>query len=139
MPDMATPETIEAELAALELRCQAWREAWAERDQTPSASLSEVLSAMHLGEPLTERLVERLEEGRGEIENAIARLAATTAGALAKLARDGDTGVIERRSHETFVRIGKHDEHFDTKLTELRPLVGRYLRLARALQRTTGA
>lgn len=135
---MATPETVEAELAALELRCQAWREAWAERDRSPSASVSEVLSAMHLGEPLTERLVERLRAGRLEIEHAIARLAAATAGALARLARDGDTETIERRTHETFVRIGKHEEHFDTKLAELRPLVKRYLTVARALQRTPG-
>ena len=139
MPAMATPEAIEAELAAIEARCQAWREAWAERDRTPSASISEVLSALHLGEPLTERLVVRLKEGRREIENAIARLAATTAGALAKLARDGDTQAIERRSHETFLRIGQHEEHFDTKLAELRPLVQRYLRLARALRPTPGA
>ena len=139
MTDTATPETIEAELQALELRSQAWREAWAERDRTPSASVSEVLTAMHLGEPLTERIIERLKEGRFEIEKSIARLAATTAGALARLARDGDTEAIERRSHETFLRIGKHDEGFDTKLAELRPLVKRYLTLARALQRTPGA
>lgn len=135
----ATPESIEAELAALEDRCQAWREAWAERERAPSASVSELLSAKHMGGPLGEKLVERLQEGRRELENSIARLAATTAGAMARLARDGDTEAIERRSHETFLRIGRHEEHFDTKLAELRPLVQRYLRLARALRRTPGA
>jgi hypothetical protein len=135
----ATPESIEAELIALEDRCQAWREAWAERERTPCASVSEVLSAKHLAQPLGERIVERLQEGRRELENAIARLAATTAGATAKLARDGDTEAIERRLHETFLRIGRHEEHFDTKLAELRPLVQRYLRLSRALRRTPGA
>ena len=39
----ATPESIEAELAALEDRCQAWREAWAERERAPCAAISEVL------------------------------------------------------------------------------------------------
>lgn len=136
---VATPESIQAELAALEDRCQAWREAWAERERTPCAAVSEVLSAKHLAEPLAERIVERLEEGRREIENSIARLAATTAGAMARLTREGDTEAIERRLHETFLRIGQHDEHFDTKLAELRPLVQRYLRLARALRRTPGA
>lgn len=135
----ATPESIEAELAALEERCQAWREAWAERERTPCASVGEVLSATHLAEPLTERIAERLKEGRREIENAIARLAATTAGAMARLTRDGDTSALERKLHETFLRIGKHEEHFDTKLAELRPLVQRYLRLARALRPTPGA
>ncbi|MCX4245718.1 hypothetical protein [Paraliomyxa miuraensis] len=135
----ATPESIEAELAALEDRCQAWREAWAERERTPCASVGEVLSAKHLAEPLAERIVERLVEGRREIENAIARLAATTAGATARLTRDGDTSALERRLHEIFLRIGKHEEHFDTKLAELRPLVQRHLRLARALRPTPGA
>lgn len=135
---VATPESIEAELAALEDRCQAWREAWAERERAPCAAVSEVLSAKHLAQPLAERIVERLTEGRREIENAIARLAAATAGATARLTRDGDTEALERRLHETFLRIGRHDEHFDTKLAELRPLVQRYLRLARALRRTPG-
>lgn len=136
---MATPESIEAELAALERRCEAWREAWAERDRTSNASIAEILSATHVGQMVSERMGERLLEGRREIENSIARLAAATAGAMARLGRDGDTAAIERRSHETFLRIGQHEEHFDTKLTELRPLVARYLRLARALSRTPGA
>lgn len=134
-----TQESIEAELQALEERCQAWREAWAERERAPCASVSEVLTAKHLAEPLGERIVERLLEGRREIENSIARLAAATAGAMARLTRDGDTQAVERRLHETLLRIGQHDEHFDTKLAELRPLVQRYLRLARALRRTPGA
>jgi len=134
----ATPETIDAELQALEARCQAWREAWAERERTSCASLGEVMSAIHLGEPLGERIVERLREGRREIENAIARLGATTGGAIARLTREGDASTLERRLHETFSRLGKHEEHFDTKLAELRPLVQRYLTLARALQRTPG-
>ncbi len=133
------PASIEAELLALEARCTAWREAWAERERVPCAAVSEVLSARHLAEPLGERIVERLLEGRREIENSIARLAAATAGAMARLTRDGDTEALERRLHETFLRIGQHDEHFDTKLAELRPLVQRYLRLATALGRTPGA
>lgn len=133
-----TPESIEAELAALEDRCHAWREAWAERERTPCASVGEVLSAKHLAEPLAERIVERLEQGRRELDNAIARLAGATAGAMARLTRDGDTSALERRLHETFLRIGKHEDHFDTKLAELRPLVQRYLRLARALRPTPG-
>lgn len=136
---VATPESIEAELAALEGRCQAWREAWAERERATCAAVGELLSATHVGSPLAERIVERLQEGRREIDNSIARLAAATAGATARLARDADTEAIERRTHETFLRIGRHDEHFDTKLAELRPLVHRYLRLARALRRTPGA
>ncbi|MEM9455863.1 MAG: hypothetical protein AAGF11_16905 [Myxococcota bacterium] len=135
----ATPESIEAELHALEDRCQSWRDAWAERERTPTASVSEVLSAQYLGEPIAERIVERLREGRREIENSIARLGATTGGAIARLTREGDASAIERRLHETFLRIGKHEEHFDTKLAELRPLVQRYLRLAKALRRTPGA
>jgi hypothetical protein len=136
---VATPESIQAELAALEDRCQAWREAWAERERTPCAAVGEVLSAQHFAEPLAEQIAVRLKEGRRELENLLARLAATTAGAMARLAREGDTEAIERRLHETFLRIGQHDEHFDTKLAELRPLVQRYLRLARALRRTPGA
>ncbi|MEM9455868.1 MAG: hypothetical protein AAGF11_16930 [Myxococcota bacterium] len=66
-------------------------------------------------------------------------MGATTGGALARLTREGDASAIERRLHETFLRIGKHEEHFDTKLAELRPLVQRYLRLAKALRRTPGA
>lgn len=135
----ATPESIEAELSALEDRCRAWAEAWAERERTPTASVGEVLSAQYLGEPMAERIVERLREGRREIDNAIARLGAATGGAMARLTREGDASTIERRLHETFLRIGKHEEHFDTKLAELRPLVERYLRLARALRRTPGA
>ncbi|MEM9455865.1 MAG: hypothetical protein AAGF11_16915 [Myxococcota bacterium] len=75
--------------------------------------------------------VEHLREGRREIENSTARLGATTGGALARLTREGDASAIERRLHETFLRIGKHEEHFDTKLADLRPLVQRYLRLAK--------
>src|SRR5690606_7202454 len=116
-----------------------WREAWAERERTPCAAVGEVLSATHLAEPLAERIVERLKEARQELDNALARLAATTGGALARLTRDGDTTTLERRLHETFLRIGRHEDHFDTKLAELRPLVERYLRLARALRRTPGA
>jgi hypothetical protein len=138
-PMGATPESIEAELVALEDRCQAWREAWAERDRVPCASVSEALSARHLAEPLAERIVERLKEGRREIDNALARLAAATGGAMARLTRDGDTEALERRLHETILRLGQHEEHFDTKLAELRPLVQRYLRLAKALRRTPGA
>jgi hypothetical protein len=136
---VATPESIEAELHAIEARCQAWREAWAERERTPCAAVGELLTAKHLAEPLAERITERLREGRRELENAIARLAAATAGATARLTRDGNTDAIERRLHETLLRIGKHEEHFDTKLAELRPLVERYLRLARALRPTPGA
>ncbi len=134
----ATPESIEAELVALEARCDAWRQAWADRERTPTSSVSEVLSAVYLGEPMAERIVERLKEGRREIENSIARLGAAAAGGIARLTREGDASAIERRLHETLLRIGKHDEHFDTKLAELRPLVQRYLTLATALRRTPG-
>ncbi len=134
-----TPESIEAELLALEQRCEAWRQAWADRERTPTASVGEVLSAKYLGEPVAERIVERLKEGRREIENSIARLGASAAGGIVRLTKDGDASAIERRLHETFLRIGRHEEHFDTKLSELRPLVQRYLTLARALRRTPGA
>lgn len=136
---MPTPQSIEAELAALKCRATAWTEAWAERNALSSASVAEVYGAVHVGEPVGERLVARLKESRRELENSIARLAATTAGALARLGRDGDASAIERRAHETFLRIGRHDEGFATKLAELEPLVQRYLRLARAFAKTPGA
>ncbi|MCH9684507.1 MAG: hypothetical protein K0V04_23935 [Deltaproteobacteria bacterium] len=136
---MATPESIEAELQALEQRCAAWRQAWADRERTPCASVGELLSATHVGEPLAERIVERLKEARFEIDNALCRLAATTAGAIARLTRDADAQPLETRMQQIFSRIGKHEENFDTKLADLRPLVHRYLHLAQALTRTPGA
>ncbi len=135
MGSMVTPQSIEAEFNALELRCTAWCEAWAQREHTPNASVGEVLSSIHLGEPLAGRLVERLKEGRFDIDNALSRLAATTAGAIARLTGDGDTQPLERRIHTLMSGLGKHEETFDTKLAELRPLVHRYLHLATALQR----
>jgi hypothetical protein len=73
-------------------------------------------------------------EARREIDNAIVRYAGLLAAAMALLTRAGSTADIERKTQEAFARLGRNDDGFETKMTELRGLVDVYRRLSIAVK-----
>jgi hypothetical protein len=114
-------------------RVEAWREAWARRGEAPSAAVTMLLSEPYLGQTLAQQLETRLLEARREIDNGIARYAGLVAAAIALLARAGATGEIERKTQEAFLKIGRSDDGFESKMVELRALVEVYRRVSVAL------
>ncbi len=115
-------------------RVEAWREAWARRGDAESAAVAQLLGETYLGQTLAQHIETRLVESRREIDNAIARYAGLVGAAVALLCRAGSTGDVERKIQEAFLKIGRHDDTFETKMVELRPLVELYRRLATAVQ-----
>ena len=115
-------------------RVDAWREAWARRGEAPSSAVTMVLSETYLGTTLAQQIETRLMEARREIDNAIVRYAGLLAAALALLTRAGSTADIERKTQESFAKLGRNDDGFETKMTELRGLVEVYRRLSVAVK-----
>lgn len=114
-------------------KTQAWQQAWNDRGQAQTASVAELMSRSYLGSTVAQQIEKRLLEGRLEIDHQIARFAGMLAAAIALLFRAGDTETIERQTQEAFLRIGKSEDGFATKMAELRPLVELYRRLNTAL------
>jgi hypothetical protein len=119
-------------------RVQAWREAWARRGEAPSVAVTMLLSESYLGQTLAQQIETRLLEARRDIDNALARYAGLVAAAIALLTRAGSTGNIERKTQETFLKIGRHDDGFEAKMVELEALVALYRRLSVAVQPVKG-
>ena len=115
-------------------RVEAWREAWARRGEAPSVAVTMLLSEQWLGHTLAQQIETRLLEARREIDNAIARYAGLVAAAIALLTRAGSTGDIERKTQESFLRVGRNDDGFEAKMVELRALVDLYRRVSLAVQ-----
>jgi hypothetical protein len=115
-------------------RVNAWREAWARRGEAPSSAVTMVLSETYLGATLAQQIEARLMEARREIDNAIVRYAGLLAAAMALLTRAGSTADIERKTQEAFAKLGRNDDGFETKMTELRGLVDVYRRLSIAVK-----
>jgi hypothetical protein len=115
-------------------RVDAWREAWARRGEAPSSAVTMVLSETYLGATLAQQIEARLMEARREIDNAIVRYAGLLAAAMALLTRAGSTADIERKTQEAFAKLGRNDDGFETKMTELRGLVDVYRRLSIAVK-----
>jgi hypothetical protein len=115
-------------------RVDAWREAWARRGEAPSAAVTMVLSETYLGATLAQQIEARLMEARREIDNAIVRYAGLLAAAMALLTRAGSTADIERKTQESFAKLGRNDDGFETKMMELRGLVEVYRRLSIAVK-----
>jgi len=128
-----SPASIREAHTRLLERVAAHREAWRDRDKASTATVARVLSATHVGEPLSTRLEKRLLEGRRELDNAIARFGADVAGAIAQAVKVGDASSIERGIHEDLTRVARSDETFENRLHEIAPLVDLYVRLATAL------
>jgi hypothetical protein len=115
-------------------RVAAFKQAWARRAETPSASVAQLMSSTFMGETLSQQVEKRLLEARREIDNQIARYAGTLAAGIAILCRSGDTDAIERKTQEMFLGLGKHEDNFESKLAELTPLVETYARLSVAVR-----
>lgn len=132
---MALPSatSVRTQHAQLVDRVRAYREAWRDRGVAKGAIVARTMSAMHMGEPLSQRLETRLLEGRRELDNAIARFGADMAGALACATKDGDASDIERSIHAELIGVSRTDETFENRLAELVPLLEVYVRLATAL------
>lgn len=118
-----------AHFESLERRVEAWRVSWERRGQADGALVAELMSRPYLGEPLSAQIERRLTEARRELENQLARYAGTLAAGIALLCRAGDTERIERDTFESFSRLGRTEEAFETKMAELRPMVELYRRL----------
>ena len=118
---------------AIVAKVAAWKECWAHRNEAGGAALASVLSATYLGEPLSMQVERRLLEARREIDNEIARHAGILAAAIALACRAGDTDAIERHTQEAFLKIGKTEDGFESKMAELEPLVRYYETLSTAV------
>lgn len=111
----------------------AWKACWVHRNEAGGAALASLLSTSYLGEPLAMQIERRLLEARREIDNEIARHAGVLAAAVALACRAGDTDLIERRTQEAFLKIGKTEDGFESKMAELEPLVRYYTMLSTAV------
>lgn len=116
----------------LRARVDAWHDAWARRGEAANATVATVLGTNHVGAPLSAQIETRLLEARREIDNQIARFAGVVAAAVALCCRSGETDAIERSTQEGMLRLGKVEDGFATKMTELGPLVDLYVRIKRA-------
>jgi hypothetical protein len=119
-------------------KVDAWKQCWAHHNEAGGATMATLLSMTYLGEPLSMQVERRLLEARREIENELARHAGVLAAAIALACRAGETDVIERRTQEAFLKLGKHDEAFETKMAELEPLVRYYEQLSTAVAPARG-
>jgi hypothetical protein len=130
-PDSQDP--LLAHHRALVAKVAAWKECWAHHNEAGGATLASLLSMTYLGEPLSMQVERRLLEARREIDNELARHAGLLAAAIALACRAGDTDAIERRTQEAFLKLGKHDQAFESKMAELEPLVRYYTMLSTAV------
>ena len=117
----------------LQQRVTAWREAWAKRGEAPTAAVTQLLGETYLGSTVAQHIEEKLLQTRREIDNAIARYAGLVAAAVALLCKAGSTEDIERKTQESFLKIGRQEDGFETKMAELQPLVELYRRLSVAM------
>lgn len=114
-------------------KAEAWQQAWAQRGEAPTASVAQLMSQTFQGATLAQQIEKRLLEGRRELDNQIARFAGTLAAAVALLCKSGNTDAIERQTQEAFLRVGKTEDGFASKLAELRPMADLYRRLKTAV------
>jgi hypothetical protein len=117
----------------LQQRVTAWREAWAKRGEAPTAAVTQLLGEPYLGATVAQHIETRLLETRRDIDNAIARYAGLVAAAVVLLCKAGTTDGIERKTQEAFLKIGRQEDGFETKMVELGPLVELYRRLSTAM------
>lgn len=127
-----TDDPLLSHYEQLRARVDAWHDAWARRGETGNATVATLLGTPHVGAPLSAQIETRLLEARREIDNQIARFAGVVAAAIALCCRSGETDAIERATQTAILKLGKVEDGFATKMTELGPLVELYIRLKRA-------
>jgi len=121
------------EHAALMIRAVAWTAAWKRRHEHGAAAMVTLMSAQHLGAPVSVQLEKRLLLAKAHIEVRLADLAGRLAGAIAALGGDADTSAVATVVREAVTRVGGADEDFGSKIAELGPLADGYRRLRTAL------
>jgi hypothetical protein len=133
MPHVDRTDPLLVHHQYLVAKVAAWKACWSQRNEAGGAALASVLSSTYFGEPLSMQVERRLLEARREIDNEIARHAGVLAAAIALACRAGETDAIERRTQEAFLKIGKTEEGFASKMAELEPLVRYYTMLSTAV------